>query len=172
METNSPHVTQLNRILLWWSEVLLNKRKLLFAFTMFNGRCIQTPYIPHKTHMDAAHVNTTTRVTLSLSRTSQFNGEIWKTWRLTGKEWSRQRQSKIIFCSKHSTRQWQFDTGLWNSKRVAGQIQNPTWNLGPQHVMSYPLVVLHLYIFRHINKQGCKVHLVFNLARFLGRIMQ
>ena len=149
METNSPHVTQLNRILLRWSEILLNKRKLLFASTMFNGRCILTPYIPHKAHMDAVHVNATTHVTLSLFRISQFNGEIWgkNDGSLVKNNGLGKGSRQINLRSKHSTRQWQFDSGLWNWKRVAGQIRNPTWHLGPQHVMSHSLVVLHLYIF-------------------------
>jgi len=33
---------------------------------MFNGRCILTPYIPPKAHMDAVHVNTTTHMTVAV----------------------------------------------------------------------------------------------------------
>ena len=80
---------------------------------------------------------------------------------------------QINLRSKHSTPRWQFDIGLSNSKRVAGQIRNLTWHLGTQHViMSHSLVVLRLYIFRRINTQGCKILLVFNLSGLLGCIMQ
>jgi hypothetical protein len=112
----------------------LTKRTLLFASTMFNGRCILTPYIPHKAHTDAVHVNTTTLVTLSLFRISHFNGGIRKKLRLIGKEWSRQRQSTNYFPlkSQYAT----LTVWYWPVSLKTGCGTNPKSNL-PSWVATY-----------------------------------
>lgn len=158
METNSPHVTQLNRITLWWSEILLNKRTLLFASTVFNSRRILTPYISHKAHTHAVHVNTTTLLTLSLFRISHFIGGISKKWRLIGEEWSRQRQSTNYFPLK--AQYAALTVWYWPINLKTGCGTNPKSNL-PSWAATYnapfPRRSSLIHFFRRINTQGCKM---------------